>query len=347
LPVPKKKAAGGGLPEGWSTTGEGNPNTWELLHKQGSKVDVYSNRDARKMLPGGPGTAMVPGFAGGTLNGIHYTTDNAYNNAVVRAQQSASNKRSQGLSTLTGQVQGDVNLLRTSSRGSASTIDALAKSLIGEVNKAASYHLATSALVLHVNRETAQLRAEAAKRDKVATLLQAANQRVAQDQQDIAQEKSSVRGSVLGTFDIGTSGSGYSSGILSKLTQSATDAKKFATLLAKAKAMKLNPALIAQLAEEGPATAGKNLEAIVNAGQGYIDQVNTQYHSLGLAADASGSVAASAKYGKQLADDTAAVKKYASQQAAIQRDINANLKKLNTQFTALEKTLVTASRTKR
>jgi hypothetical protein len=41
------------------------------------------------------------------------------------------------------------------------------------------------------------------------------------------------------------------------------------------------------------------------------------------------------------------VKKYASQQAAIQRDINANLKKLNTQFTALEKTLVTASRTKR
>lgn len=354
--IPGVNAAGtrGGLPDGWFTVGEGNDNTWELGHKQGSKVDLYSNREAKQMLPGGPGSPMVPGFAGGTVNGIRYASDLAYNNAIVRAQQRADKTtasqlkaRQTGERSLASQIGGDIRNLGGARNASASSIQSLTNRLLNEVNKAASYHVASSALVRMVSRESAQLRHEVAKRASIAERLKAANEKLSQVNQNIAQEKSTVRSSVLGTFDIGTSGNGYSAGILASLTKAAGDAGKFKELLAKARSMGLNPALVAQLAEEGPVTAGKNLEAIVNSGKDYITQVNTQYHQLGVAADAAGATAAMAKYGAEQARDLAAVRKLQASQLVEQRRINSLLATLSRQFNSLEISLIKASRTKR
>lgn len=53
-------AAGGGVPDGWSTVGE---QGWEAVHKQGNTVQVYSHAQSKKLLPQGP---SVPAWASGT-----------------------------------------------------------------------------------------------------------------------------------------------------------------------------------------------------------------------------------------------------------------------------------------
>src|SRR5882757_237116 len=87
--VHKPHAAGGGVDDGWFTVGEGSANTWELGHKQGTDVQIFSNAQSKKMAPGGPYGPM-PGYAGGTLNGIQYTTDTALRNAQARAAASTT-----------------------------------------------------------------------------------------------------------------------------------------------------------------------------------------------------------------------------------------------------------------
>lgn len=62
----KANAAGtGNLPDGWSSAGEAGT---ELIHKQGSKVEIYSNSQSRKIAAA---TGMqVQGFANGTAPGV-------------------------------------------------------------------------------------------------------------------------------------------------------------------------------------------------------------------------------------------------------------------------------------
>jgi hypothetical protein len=84
------RASGGGLPEGYSTI---NEQGWELLHKSGSNVQVFSHSQSKKMLPQGP---SVPSFASGTnpFNGVDYSQPSSSGNSgaasVAAATQTAS-----------------------------------------------------------------------------------------------------------------------------------------------------------------------------------------------------------------------------------------------------------------
>jgi hypothetical protein len=57
-------AKGGGVADGWFTVGEeGGSRGWELGHKQGSNVQLFSNAQSRRMT----GWDHVPGYASGTV----------------------------------------------------------------------------------------------------------------------------------------------------------------------------------------------------------------------------------------------------------------------------------------
>lgn len=62
--TPGTAAGTNSLPEGYSTI---NEQGWELLHKRGNQVQVFSHQQSKQMLPDGP---SVPAFASGTVSGL-------------------------------------------------------------------------------------------------------------------------------------------------------------------------------------------------------------------------------------------------------------------------------------
>lgn len=289
----------------------------------------------------------VGGAGGGSAKGAakaHPAAPNpaAFGGHVYSTQVAALNARSSAASTLSGTFGQDVTLLARLSVAAAGTVASSLSKIISSMTKASSYGFTNTNLVRSFQRESALLNAEVAKRNGIAAAAAAATARLVALQKQADTIRTNAQAAIMGTFDFGTSGSGYASGIKSTLQQKVADAKKFADLLRQAGAAGLNTTAIEQIANEGPDKAGKNLEAIVGASKTdktYVSTLNTLYGQLGTSAAAVGSQAANAAYGAQMAREQAAIRSLNAQQAAEQRKINAQLAQMSAQVRALQATL--------
>jgi len=277
-------AAGGHAPEGWFTLGEGNPNTWELAHKVGAKLDIYSNRDARKMLPGGPTGQSIPGFASGTT---------AAQQKSLAAQR--ANIRFKIDNT-------DFARLIQAITGSTSSLAAATRTLLADVRTATLKGAGSASLVNTIARENSQLVSESARRAVVANKLKAANSKLAAVQGQYNDEIRTVRSAVLGSFDITTAGqqSGGASSpdsILASLKFRVDQSAKFSSNLKALGKKGLSKTVLQQLAEAGPDQAGTNLSALAGASAAQIRQFDTLYSQLGAAGTSAGKATANSLYG--------------------------------------------------
>jgi hypothetical protein len=233
---------------------------------------------------------------------------------AAKAAAAAKAKAAAVVKSLTGMLDTDVYGLYGIASASLSSVKSKFRDLIRDVQKVRAQKLTSTSFVNEFKHETDVIAREIARRDKFAAERAKYQNDLNAARQGYTQERISVRDNIVAGFDIGTSGNGYQYGILASLNKTGADAKKFEKLRNQAKAMGLDPRLIEKLTEEGPAVAGKNLEAIVAGGKGYIAQVNQSFGSL---VDVSSRIAtsqASDMYSKRIAHDTAEIKKYAAAQ---------------------------------
>lgn len=201
---------------------------------------------------------------------------------------------------------------------SISQVKAALHNLNIEVSAIRSKGLTSKGVVQDFQHENAALLKAVTNRQNIITSLANYKTGLANVKQAYSSEYQTVRGAVMGSFDAGTSGNGYQSGILSSLKSDVTDASKFQSLRAQAVKLGLNANALKQITEEGPEAAGDNLQAIVKGGSSFVKQYNSQYSQL---EKLSGSIATSqAKdtYGKTMAADTKKIK-----------DLTADLKRYN------------------
>lgn len=273
----------GGLPEGWSWVGDPGPHS-ELVHKRGSRVDVLSHK--RSVDFANRTGIKVPSFAGGTgpggFHGVDYGggdggsgsgsggSGGTNDNGLTDAQQKEVDRLkgllgglTSALSSLSGQVQ---------------PVDSLTSAL-NTLTRALKKATDDNTLIKRLHREEEALQKDLENRDRYKRQLDNWRQRLDQDQSSLRQYRGSVRDTFLNQFNIGTSGNGYAYGIQASLEQSIADTQKFDQLKDRAQKLGLDPRLIEQLEQQGPAGAA-NLEAIVNQGKGYVKTINADYAKL-------------------------------------------------------------------
>lgn len=158
---------------------------------------------------------------------------------------------------------------------------------------------------------------------------------------------SSAASTSFSAFDPGTSGQGYSAGILGDLKTDYTNQGQFETLLNQAKKLGFNTQALAQIASEGPATAGKNLQAIVSAGtasKSYVQQYNAYDTAFQSRATTTGNIAASDKYGAAIVAGQTQIRTLTAQQLAETKAQAADIKAVKTEIANLAKTLANIQR---
>lgn len=296
-------AAGGSVQDGYFTVGEeGGPRGWELGYKSGSKVQLWSNRDARKIT----GLDRLPGYAAGTGSKAPTGTQlsdvvSAFASLLAFAHSSTS---------AASDIRDAAASLRTAARAAGASTR--------ELGRLATY--------------SARLTALGASRDRVSARLgQRAGGTTAYDQLSAAQQnysdsRSAVAGAVTGTFDISTAGQVYSDApatagsILSQLQKAAANATRFATLLKRLGREGLNKTLLNQLALAGP-TAIDQATALAAATPKQLAQINTGYGQLNAAGAVAGTYVADQMYGAGVRSAQGLVNGLLSQQATLNRAI--------------------------
>lgn len=338
------RAGGGPAPEGWFTVGEGNPNTWELGHKQGSSVQFFSNAQSKKMMPGGPYGPM-PGFqAGGSIGttstgGKSYYTFNGqqYSSLVAaeNAQASVARQANKQAITLRFTIDNkDLAGLRKSLGGTAAQIAAQLSKLTTDLTKAAGMipgRQGQYGLLLQIEGDNNRLNALVKRRDQLTSQLQAANTRLAGLQRASAQETQTVAQAVYGGFNITSAGqfqvggATYSNAaaILANLRGNVAQAKTFASQLATLRRRGLSKMLLQQLAEAGYTGAGANVAALSKASGQQLRAINNEYTTLIGAGMRAGQTVSNALYGQQIAQAQAVVKEISKSRNATVSAINA------------------------
>lgn len=314
-----QQAGGGSVPEGWSTVGEGASNTWELVHKQGSQVDIIPNPLAQQMLPGGPGSAM-PGFAGGTVNGIRYATDLSYHNAQVRAAAKSAGLTQQA-NTLVVKLDGtDAGAVLTHLFSSVSSLSTQTGRVLTDARKAVSLGAGPSSLITTLAKDNANLEYAATRRANVASKLDWANQNLANIEKKWTSEQQAVSQASLGTFDISSAGAGDQGGsfdrMIASLRGDVSNARSFRDEVARLKKLGLSNTLLAQLSAAGPGSP--NALALQHATAGQIKELNADYHQLAIASTSTGNTVADAMYGSGVNAAKGLVAGLKSQEAALE-----------------------------
>lgn len=304
-------ASGGSVADGWFTVGEGNDNTWELGHKSGSDVQMYSNPQAKQMMPGGPFT-KVPGYAGGTVNGIQYTTSVAYQNAQARVANSLVSKDK---ALVVRFDRSDLSRFETALKGGAAGIVAAGRQFNADLK-------AAGASVPGLGGLESRLTGLANQRTNVTNRLNTAKTNLSGLQQQSAQEQGNVAGSVLSGFNITNGGNGSIAGLLANLTQNRDAATKFAGNLGTLKSVGLDPKLLAQLGEAGASGGGVNASLLAGASKAQIAQINALYKQTGAAATSAGATVAGAQFGPAISAWTKQVNSLTKQQSSLTRQID-------------------------
>jgi hypothetical protein len=317
-----KGSGAGGVDDGWFTVGEGNPNTWELGHKQGSDVQIFSNAQSKEIAPGAQ-FGQMPGFAGGTVGGIQYTTDVAYHNAQVRAQQSAIAAQLRA-ATSTAKAdkalvirfdRTDLTRFEKAMKGGSAGILAAARTFNADLKSAGTGVAGLGGL-------ESRLAGLANRRDAVNTRLTSARGTLSGLQQQSAQEQSTVSDRVLGEFNVASAGNGSIAGILANLTQNKDAAGKFAGNLGALKSVGLDPKLLAQLGEAGVSGGGVNASVLAGASKAQIAQINALFKQTGTFAGAAGKTVAGAEFGPAITAWTRQVNALTAQSHQLTKQID-------------------------
>jgi hypothetical protein len=227
---------------------------------------------------------------------------------------------------------------------SSVTLQSYAAGLLKQVQRAHDLKAAPSELVKRVKDESVALQRELRVRDKLLQQRQAIDAKVTAARGAFNAEVGTVQTASMQGFDITQSGQGYAYGISASLQKQLADAKRFQGDLVTARKMHLSGALVRQFSEAGPASM-QNLEAIINAGQGYITGINKDYASLASTAKATGVGEANALgLGKKLDEALAAQARVAHQQTAEMHRTNHILGELRGDLHTLGKDIKDARR---
>lgn len=170
---------------------------------------------------------------------------------------------------------------------------------------------------------------------------------VANDKSNIASIKAAAISTVTGGFDIGSSGNGYGKGIAESQSQTITADTKFNALLAQAAKEGYSADYLSQLAQEGPAAAGANLQALVTAGasKAYVTSINNGQAALSKQAGiTAGYATTSAQI--QLTKDTAEQTTLAKAAAKAREKESSQLTEIKNELTKLRTELAAAERRK-
>jgi hypothetical protein len=267
---------------------------------------LQSANQQRALLQSRGNTARVVkvgsgGNAAWGFNGQGYGTSYEAHNAMVQYDR----QRGRTLEQVESQSKGELAGIqfargrRRMSDDSAASIDARMAKIQASLQKANQYHLVPEQLVTRFSKDTKQLNTDLAYRDKWLTKLRSWQQRYRQDQQAANQYQSSLRQSYMA--DITSVGNGYAYGIQASINQQTANSTKYKSLFDRAKKMGLEPRIVTQFINQPGGMA--NLEAIVNAGQGYISGLNKSYDQMYAASDAIAKEGTQGQYGKTLAND--------------------------------------------
>jgi hypothetical protein len=261
-------------------------------------------------------------------NGLLYASLRAAQNAETRANraqqqaaQRAATQRNQDRATIRVDVSQNLQTVLSTYGVAGPSQDTPIAHLLSSLIGARHLHLGSSALVRQVQHESLQLAREAEKRKTIANAVTAANDRLTGLRSDYHGEVATVRGAVLGGFDISSAGNGSAVGFMADQTQQLAAARKFRTNIEALRRAGLNPALIAELSEKGYATAGRNASLLATFSKAQIGTVNANYHQMGLAADATGKSTAEAMYRAGLSAAAGLVRGLQSQEKAIDRQM--------------------------
>jgi hypothetical protein len=310
-----RHAAGGPVKDGWFTVGEGNPNTWELGYKAGSNVQIYSNRQAKQIMPAG----AVPGYAAGTAAGPTASQLRSVRNAALTLRVTIDQK--------------DIYNLNKALRGTAQQISDKLHTLYLDLQKAANFQPGRHGqwvILDQIARDNSRLITLARQRDSYTAQLKNANQRLADIQRSAAQERATVAGAVTGGFNITSSGQftvggkQYSSvqGILADVRLQVANAKRFADQLAQLRARGLSASLLQQIGEGGYTQGGAAAAALSHATRAQLAALNASYAQLGAQGRRAGATVANALFGKQLAAQEALVRSLERRRAEAQSQMN-------------------------
>jgi hypothetical protein len=247
--------------------------------------------------------ARVIGLAsGGSTDPDLGFTGVDYGSTPSGGSSSSSNSK---YKTLLAAVTSELVRLAGASKLTVGQISSLSSVMLTSAKTAQSYGLITTAALKTFTTDATTL-------TNAATLLGNAETKLKNDTASYKSLVSSDTKSLLGGFDIGTSGNGYAGGILTTLQNRVSDASKFKDEIAQAQRLGLGQDFIKQLIKEGPTTAGANLQAILSqAGTdpSYIGQLNSNYIQLGKLGGSLGTTDANLTYGPTLAADKATVAK--------------------------------------
>jgi tape measure domain-containing protein len=192
-----------------------------------------------------------------------------------------------------------------------------------ESAKAAGKQL-SSGFVASLRSQNSQLIGLSRQRDKIATQLQNAQQKLADAIQQRNQERDAIKQAVTGTFDLGNIpkpdyGEPITlSGIMRQITQAASNARSFNSVLRRLAKEGLNKGLLQQLAEAGP-SALPQARALLTATPKQISQINSQFKTLTQAGTSVGKFVAADMYQAGVDSAKGLVKGLQSQQSALNK----------------------------
>lgn len=214
------------------------------------------------------------------------------------------------------------------------TIEDRMRAIATSFNAAQRQHVIPSALLRQFTSDNKGLDKALDARFKWLAKEKQARAQYRADQQAERAYQSNVRQTWMGTFDITSSGNGYAYGIDASLQQADANVRKFLSLRRRAVAMGLAPAIIQQF--ENSPNGIANLEAIVDAGQDFVNKINREYRQLGADTKTLAGNAARDKYEKKLADDTAEIRKDAHKAAEAQHRVTEELHDIRGLLATLE-----------
>lgn len=213
-------------------------------------------------------------------------------------------------------------------RGIRNKATAVAHSTLAKLPAAAKSAVTAAANVLpygspvakHLQAEDKTLNSIASRRASIVNRIKAGYAQLAAAQKKYADEVSTVRTAVMGSFDLLEAGKGTNAGgLLAALQAQVGVANTVAADLAKLKG-KVNRNVLAQLAESG--TAGLDtLNTLVSATPAQIKQFNALYGQLGAAGTAAGRGAADALYRSGINAAKGLIKGLQSQERALDRQM--------------------------
>jgi len=338
---PPGRAFGGGLPEGFSTI---NERGWELLHKSGATVQVYSHADSVRLLPQGP---SVPAFADGTsgnpFTGINFASSSA---GKSTAANNAAAKAAQALATAQANIRFTTSLdlsgLLKAATGSSATIAAAMRKLITDVHTAVGKQFGSSGLISTLQVENRQLQSLANERTTLTGRLKAADNLLAAERKLFSDERTKVASAVASNFDITSLnaptvfGTASPAGFLQNLVVEEQQSQKFAAQLLALRKAGLDRNLIAQLGEAGVGQAGAAVQSLASFTPAQIKQANDLYAKANAAAQVAGTQVATSLYEAGVDSAQGYVNGLTSQLALVD---SAAAKLANTVIKQIKKTL--------